>query len=94
MHSPSSLPAGFKALESELAAEAEAEDAVAPPDIPTKVVSANIQVTLRARVLCFDFDGRSGERAGGARWWDGRVGGGGVWRGGQHDNSMLAQPTA
>lgn len=29
--------AGFKALESELQAEAEAEDAAAPPDIPTKV---------------------------------------------------------
>ncbi|PSC73960.1 cleavage and polyadenylation specificity factor subunit 2 [Micractinium conductrix] len=55
---------GFKAMETELAAEAEAEDAGgAPPDVPTKVVSAPINVTVRARVLRFDFEGRSDGRS-------------------------------
>jgi hypothetical protein len=50
-------------MASELEAEAEAEEAGgAPPDIPTKVVSSPINVTVRARILMFDFDGRSGER--------------------------------
>jgi hypothetical protein len=48
-------------MESEMAAEAEAEEVGAPPDLPTKVESETITVTLRARVLQFDFDGRSGD---------------------------------
>jgi hypothetical protein len=48
-------------MASELEAEAEVEEAGgAPPDIPTKVVSSPINVTVRARILMFDFDGRSG----------------------------------
>lgn len=55
---------GFKAMASEMADEAKAEDAGGmPPDVPTKVESGNITVTVRARVLHFDFDARSDGRS-------------------------------
>ena len=61
LYCPCTAAFKFKAMASELEAEAEAEEAGgAPPDIPTKVVSSPINVTVRARVLLFDFDGRSG----------------------------------
>ena len=60
--------AAFKAMQAELAAEAEAEAAAAEgaaaqpdDDVPTKVVSREVALSLRARVLRFDYDGLSGE---------------------------------
>ena len=61
LYCPCAAAFKFKAMASELEAEAEVEEAGgAPPDIPTKVVSSPINVTVRARILMFDFDGRSG----------------------------------